>query len=413
MVAVDVNSGRATKEHDIEETALRTNLETCDELARQLRLRDMAGLIVIDFIDMEEAKNNAAVERRLKEALKKDRARIQAGKMSGFGLVEMSRQRLHSSFLESSYQPCIHCAGKGVVRSVESCAMHALHVLEEAAFKNNKNKILISLPLNVATYLLNVKRTHLVSLETRYNVNIQIIPDDSLLRSSDFKLERIREDGERQNINLHAQQKQEQKEKKKQEFFKNQPEKKQEKVEKQPVTAPVETKEPVEAAPQEEAPQNEKKLKNKRRHEWRKRRREKRMLSRLKQQEENMSQQETPASTGEEKFTVVEQKDFSDFNKKENEKSTQQTADKEEKDPVKEKKQQQKRRGGKRPNGDKNQKAEKQQTTPSAESKEKNIVVPKKKEPQETILPSKETVSTPQEVSSQERKKGWWNKLVS
>ena len=413
LVAVDVNSGRATKEHDIEETALRTNLETCDELARQLRLRDMAGLIVIDFIDMEEAKNNAAVERRLKEALKKDRARIQVGKMSGFGLVEMSRQRLHSSFLESSYQPCIHCAGKGVVRSVESCAMHALHVLEEAAFKNNKNKILISLPLNVATYLLNVKRTHLVSLETRYNVNIQIIPDDSLLRSSDFKLERIREDGERQNINLHAQQKQEQKEKKKQEFFKNQPEKKQEKVEKQPVTAPVETKEPVEVAPQEEAPQNEKKLKNKRRHEWRKRRREKRMLSRLKQQEENMSQQETPASTGEEKFTVVEQKDFSDFNQKETEKPTQQTTDKDEKSPVKEKKQQQKRRGGKKQNGDKNQKNEKQQTTPSAESKEKNIVVPKKKEPRETILPSKETVSTPQEVSSQERKKGWWNKLVS
>lgn len=420
LVAVDVNSGRATKEHDIEETALRTNLETCDELARQLRLRDMAGLIVIDFIDMEEAKNNAAVERRLKEALKKDRARIQVGKMSGFGLVEMSRQRLHSSFLESSYQPCVHCAGKGVVRSVESCAMHALHVLEEAAFKNNKNKILISLPLNVATYLLNVKRSHLVSLETKYGVNIQIIPDETLLRSSDFKLERIREDGERQNINLNAQPRQEQKEKKKPEFFKNNPEKRQEKVEKQAPT-PVETKEQVDTAPVEDTPQNDKKLKNKRRHEWRKRRREKRMLARQKQQEENSSQQQ-PVATGEEKFTVVEQKDFSEFTSKETEKKEVQPTIKEEekKQPSKEKKQQTRKKTTKKTNGEKAPKTAKtekgensisnQQVT---EPKEKNIVVPKKKEPQETIVPSKENLATPQEASSQERKKGWWNKLVS
>ena len=155
LVAVDVNSGRATREHDIEETALRTNLETCEELARQLRLRDMAGLIVIDFIDMDEPKNNAAVERRLKEVLKRDRARIQVGKMSGFGLLEMSRQRLHSSFLESSYKVCPHCGGKGMTRSVESCAMHALHVLEEACVKNQEATIILSLPLDVATYILN------------------------------------------------------------------------------------------------------------------------------------------------------------------------------------------------------------------------------------------------------------------
>ncbi len=202
LVAVDVNSGRATREHNIEETALRTNLETCDELARQLRLRDLAGLIVIDFIDMDEPRNNAAVERRLKEALRHDRARIQVGKISGFGLMEMSRQRLHSSFLESSYRPCPHCGGKGVVRSVESCAMHALHILEEAGTKNQNNTLILTLPADVASYVLNFKRANIAALEDRFGVQIQILSDATLEKRSDFRLERLRGDGERVTVQL-------------------------------------------------------------------------------------------------------------------------------------------------------------------------------------------------------------------
>ena len=192
LVAVDVNSGRATRERDIEETALRTNLETCDELARQLRLRDMAGLIVIDFIDMDEQRNNQAVERRLKEALKKDRARIQVGKISGFGLMEMSRQRLHSSFLESSYKKCPYCDGKGVIRSVESSAMHALHLMQEAAVKNEGNTIVLTLPVEIAFYLLNQKRDALKETEEKYKVVLQVMGDSTLQRNADFRLERIR-----------------------------------------------------------------------------------------------------------------------------------------------------------------------------------------------------------------------------
>ena len=200
LVAVDVNSGRATREHDIEETALRTNLETCEELARQLRLRDMAGLIVIDFIDMDEPRNNAAVERKLKESLRRDRARIQVGKMSGFGLMEMSRQRLHSSFIESSYHTCPYCAGKGVRRSVESSAMHALRMLEEACGRFEKSTIILSLPQKVALYMGNNKRTYITNLEEKYNVQIQVDVDETLLKNGDFKLERIREDGVKVNV---------------------------------------------------------------------------------------------------------------------------------------------------------------------------------------------------------------------
>lgn len=202
LVAVDVNSGRATREHDIEETALRTNLETCDELARQLRLRDLAGLVVIDFIDMDEPRNNAAVERRLKEALRHDRARIQVGKISGFGLMEMSRQRLHSSFLESSYRVCPHCGGKGVVRSTESCAMHALHILEEAGVKNQGNTLILSVPPAVASYVLNFKRDNLTSMEKRFQIHVQILSDGMLDKTSDFRLERLRGDGERVSVPL-------------------------------------------------------------------------------------------------------------------------------------------------------------------------------------------------------------------
>lgn len=194
LVAVDVNSGRATREHNIEETAVRTNLETCDELARQLRLRDMAGLIVIDFIDMDEPKNNAAVERRLKEALRKDRARIQVGRMSGFGLMEMSRQRLHSSFLESSYHPCPCCHGKGVMRSTESCATHDIRLLEDAAVRFNKTTLILSVPPEVAAYILNQKRSYLADLEAQYNVKIQVQADTTFIRPDDYKLEYIRAD---------------------------------------------------------------------------------------------------------------------------------------------------------------------------------------------------------------------------
>ena len=202
LVAVDVNSGRATREHNIEETALRTNLETCDELARQLRLRDLAGLIVIDFIDMDEPRNNAAVERRLKEALKRDRARVQVGKMSGFGLMEMSRQRLHSSFLESSYHVCPHCGGKGMVRSTESSAMHALHLLDEAAAKNQNTTLVMTVPPEIASYVLNMKRETLKDIETRFGVQVQIMADSGLIKASDYRMERIRGNGERANVHL-------------------------------------------------------------------------------------------------------------------------------------------------------------------------------------------------------------------
>jgi len=197
LVAVDVNSGRSTREHSIEETALQTNLETCEELARQLRLRDLAGLIVIDFIDMDEPKNNAAVERHLKEALRRDRARIQVGRMSGFGLIEMTRQRLHSSFLESSYKVCPHCGGLGVVRSIESTAVHALRLLEETAIKNPRMSLVLSVTPEVAEYLSNHKRMHLLELEKNYQVGIQVVADESLLKVDDFKMERIRDDGVR------------------------------------------------------------------------------------------------------------------------------------------------------------------------------------------------------------------------
>ncbi len=202
LVAVDVNSGRSTKERDIEETALRTNLETCDELARQLKLRDLAGLIVIDFIDMDEPKNNAAVERRLKEALKKDRARIQVGKISGFGLMEMSRQRLHSSFLESSYKTCPHCGGKGVVRLVESCATRTMSLLEEAASRFAGQTVIMTVLPEVAEYVLNHKRTNLTTLEQKYDVQIQIHADASLDKNSDYRLERVRHNGDKVCIQL-------------------------------------------------------------------------------------------------------------------------------------------------------------------------------------------------------------------
>jgi ribonuclease E len=165
LVAVDVNSGRSTREHHIEDTAVRTNLEAAEEVARQLRLRDLAGLIVIDFIDMEQKRNNRAVERMLKDCLKNDRARIQVGRISHFGLMEMSRQRIRQGVLESSTVVCASCGGTGHVRSVSSVALHLLRALEEQLVKNSGHDLIVRAKSDVALYLLNQKRAHLRELE--------------------------------------------------------------------------------------------------------------------------------------------------------------------------------------------------------------------------------------------------------
>jgi ribonuclease E len=180
LVAIDVNSGRATREHHIEDTALKTNLEAAEEIARQLRLRDLAGLIVIDFIDMDEKRNNRTVERRLKEALKNDRARIQVGHISHFGLLEMSRQRIRSSVLESSTEKCPHCGGSGHVRSVSSVALQLLRALEEMLLKGATHNLAVRTRTEIALYLLNQKRAHLRLLEERFQIAIMINADASV-----------------------------------------------------------------------------------------------------------------------------------------------------------------------------------------------------------------------------------------
>lgn len=192
LVAIDVNSGRATKEKDLEETALKTNLEACDEIARQLRMRNLAGLVVIDFIDMDEPANNHAVERRMKEALKRDRSRVQVGKMSCFGLLEISRQRMHSSFMESNYVVCPHCRGQGVVRTVESGAVLVLRGIEEEGIKNRSSQLNVFVPTDVAIYLLNQKRQNMVELEQKYKMNVIISADDSIKNIADYRIERIK-----------------------------------------------------------------------------------------------------------------------------------------------------------------------------------------------------------------------------
>lgn len=192
LVSIDVNSGRATKEKDLEETALKTNLEAADEIARQLRMRNLAGLVVVDFIDMDEQKNNQAVEKRMKEAMKKDRARIQIAKMSIFGLLEISRQRMHSSFMESNYQICPHCHGKGMVRTTESGCILLLRAIEEEGIKGRSSRINIFVPADVAIYLLNQKRQAISALEQRYKIEVVISADDSIKNVADFKIERIK-----------------------------------------------------------------------------------------------------------------------------------------------------------------------------------------------------------------------------
>jgi ribonuclease E len=190
LVAIDVNSGRSTREHNIEDTALRTNLEAADEVARQLRLRDLAGLIVVDFIDMEESRNNRAVERRLKDALKNDRARIQVGRISHFGLLEMSRQRIRAGVVEGSTVPCPHCLGAGHVRSTASVALHVLRVLEEALVKSAAHDVTLRTRAVVALYILNQKRAHLQELERRFGVHITVAADDTLTGATYHALER-------------------------------------------------------------------------------------------------------------------------------------------------------------------------------------------------------------------------------
>jgi ribonuclease E len=190
LVAIDVNSGRSTREHNIEDTALRTNLEASDEVARQLRLRDLAGLIVVDFIDMEENRNNRAVERRIKEALKNDRARIQVGRISHFGLLEMSRQRMRTGVLEGSSVVCPHCSGAGTVRSTASMALHVLRVIEDSLVRNAQFNMTARTRSIVALYILNQKRTHLRELEERFGVTITIDADDSLKGGVYHALER-------------------------------------------------------------------------------------------------------------------------------------------------------------------------------------------------------------------------------
>ncbi len=180
LVAIDVNSGRSTREHNIEDTAIRTNLEAADEVARQLRLRDLAGLIVVDFIDMEEGRNNRAVERRIKEALKNDRARIQIGRISHFGLLEMSRQRIRTGVLEGSTVICPHCAGSGTIRSIASIALHVLRLVEDALIKDASHDLIVRTRTEVALYILNQKRAKLNDLETRFGVALTVAVDASL-----------------------------------------------------------------------------------------------------------------------------------------------------------------------------------------------------------------------------------------
>jgi ribonuclease E len=181
LVAIDVNSGRSTRERGIEETALRTNLEAADEVARQLRLRDLAGLIVIDFIDMESKKHNAAVERRMKDALRDDRARIQLGSISHFGLLEMSRQRLRPSVAETSQSACPHCGGTGHVRSTDSAALHVLRAIEDEGSKRRAAEIMVHVAGGVAMFILNHKRVRLMEIEQRTGMKVCFSPDDSLL----------------------------------------------------------------------------------------------------------------------------------------------------------------------------------------------------------------------------------------
>ncbi len=190
LVSIDVNSGRSTREHHIEDTALKTNMEAAEEVARQLRLRDLAGLIVIDFIDMDEKRNNRAVERKLSDCLRQDRARIQVGRISHFGLLEMSRQRIRASVLESSTEPCPQCGGSGHVRSVSSVALQLLRGLEEILMKGATHNLVVRTRTDVALYVLNHKRGHLRDLENSFKVTLSVIADPTVSGQQSFVIDR-------------------------------------------------------------------------------------------------------------------------------------------------------------------------------------------------------------------------------
>ena len=190
LVSIDVNSGKATKERNIEQTALKTNMEAAEEAARQMRLRDLAGLLVIDFIDMDENKNVRAVEKKMKDSLKRDRARLQVGRISQFGLMEMSRQRRRTSLVEGSTDTCPHCRGSGYIRSIESSALVALRALEEEGVRGRTAKARLRCSPEVALYILNEKRDHLTAIEARYEISVTVTADDSLIRP-DCQLERL------------------------------------------------------------------------------------------------------------------------------------------------------------------------------------------------------------------------------
>jgi ribonuclease E len=191
LVAVDVNSGRSTKESSIEDTALKTNLEAAEEVARQLRLRDLAGLIVIDFIDMDDNRNNRAVEKRMKDRLKSDRARIQVGRISAFGLMEMSRQRLRPGMIEATTQPCKHCLGQGIVRSDENLALSIMREIEEEGVRGRSAEVTVTTPIGISNYIMNMKRAHLAGIETRYGMVVTLLADP-LLISPEFRIERAK-----------------------------------------------------------------------------------------------------------------------------------------------------------------------------------------------------------------------------
>ncbi|MEO9632799.1 MAG: ribonuclease E/G, partial [Sulfitobacter sp.] len=191
LVAIDVNSGRATKEGSIEQTATKTNLEAAAEMARQLRLRDLAGLIVIDFIDMDERKNNAAVEKMMKDKLKTDRARIQVGRISGFGLMEMSRQRLRPGMIEATTQPCHACHGTGLVRSDDNLALSIIRQIEEEGTRRRSREVLVRAPVGIANFLMNQKREHIANIEMRYGMSVRIEGDPTLV-SPDFHIEKFK-----------------------------------------------------------------------------------------------------------------------------------------------------------------------------------------------------------------------------
>jgi ribonuclease E len=189
LVAVDVNSGKATKESSIEKTALKTNLEAAEEVARQLRLRDLAGLIVIDFIDMEERRNNSAVEKRMKDKLKTDRARIQVGRISGFGLMEMSRQRLRPGMLEATTKECPHCLGTGLVRSDDSQALSILREIEEEAVRKRSKEVCATVPVGIANYLMNHKRDNIALIESQYGISV-IIEASASMMGTEYELDK-------------------------------------------------------------------------------------------------------------------------------------------------------------------------------------------------------------------------------